>query len=82
LPVRACHGHGSRAPPAYRTSTPTGGEPIFSGARRYPEGGVSWTLIRHGWVRKTALTLFVLAFLFAAIAGVLGSLIAGVAPVS
>jgi hypothetical protein len=40
------------------------------------------TLIRHDWVRRTALTLFVLAFLFAAIAGTLGALIASAAPVS
>jgi hypothetical protein len=38
-------------------------------------------LIRHDRVRKTAITLFVLAFLFAAIAGALGAFITKVAPV-
>jgi hypothetical protein len=38
-------------------------------------------LIRHDRVRKTAILLFVLAFLFAAIAGALGAFITKVAPV-
>jgi hypothetical protein len=38
-------------------------------------------LIRHDRVRKTAITLFVLAFGFAAVAGMLGALITKVAPV-
>jgi len=38
-------------------------------------------LIRHDRVRKTAITLFVLAFGFAAVAGTLGALITKVAPV-
>jgi hypothetical protein len=38
-------------------------------------------LIRHDRVRKTAMLLFVLAFLFAAIAGALGAFITKVAPV-
>jgi hypothetical protein len=38
-------------------------------------------LIRHDRVRKTAITLFVLAFAFAAVAGTLGALITKVAPV-
>jgi hypothetical protein len=38
-------------------------------------------LIRHERVRKTAMTLFVLAFAFAAVAGTLGALITKVAPV-
>jgi hypothetical protein len=39
------------------------------------------TLIRHDRVRRTALTLFVLAFLFAAIAGLFGALITKASPV-
>lgn len=39
------------------------------------------SLIRHDRVRRTTLTLFVLAFLFAAIAGGLGALITKAAPV-
>lgn len=39
-------------------------------------------LIRHERVRRTALALFVLAFLFAAVGGVFGALITKVAPVS
>ncbi len=38
------------------------------------------TLIRHDRVRKTALLLFVLAFMFAAIAGLFGALITKAAP--
>jgi hypothetical protein len=38
-------------------------------------------LIRHDRVRKTAMVLFVLAFLFAGIAGALGAFITKVAPV-
>jgi hypothetical protein len=38
-------------------------------------------LIRHDRVRRTAITLFVLAFLFAAIAGAFGAFITKVAPV-
>ncbi len=38
-------------------------------------------LIRHDRVRKTALTLFVLAFAFAAVAGALGAFITKVEPV-
>jgi hypothetical protein len=38
-------------------------------------------LIRHERVRKTAITLFVMAFLFAAVAGALGAFITKVAPV-
>jgi len=38
-------------------------------------------LIRHDRVRKTAMLLFVLAFLFAGIAGALGAFITKVAPV-
>jgi len=38
-------------------------------------------LIRHDRVRKTAMLLFVLAFVFAAIAGALGAFITKVAPV-
>jgi hypothetical protein len=40
------------------------------------------TLIRHDRVRKTALTLFVLAFLFAAVAGLFGALITKAAPLT
>jgi hypothetical protein len=39
-------------------------------------------LIRHDRVRRTAMTLFVLSFLFAAVAGALGAFITKVAPVS
>jgi len=39
-------------------------------------------LVRHERVRKTALTLFVLAFLFAAVAGLFGALITKAAPVA
>lgn len=39
------------------------------------------TLIRHDRVRKTAMTLFVLAFGFAAVAGAFGAFITKVAPV-
>lgn len=39
-------------------------------------------LIRHDRVRRTAMTLFVLAFAFAAVAGALGAFITKVAPVS
>jgi len=39
-------------------------------------------LIRHDRVRRTALTLFVLAFLLAAVAGLFGALITKAAPVS
>lgn len=38
-------------------------------------------LIRHDRVRRTAITLFVLAFVFAAVAGALGAFITKVAPV-
>ena len=38
-------------------------------------------LIRHDRVRRTAITLFVLAFLFAAVAGAFGAFITKVAPV-
>jgi hypothetical protein len=38
-------------------------------------------LIRHERVRKTAMTLFVMAFAFAAVAGALGAFITKVAPV-
>jgi hypothetical protein len=38
-------------------------------------------LVEHDRVRKTAMTLFVLAFVFAAIAGALGAFITKVAPV-
>lgn len=38
-------------------------------------------LIRHDRVRRTAITLFVMAFLFAAIAGAFGAFITKVAPV-
>jgi hypothetical protein len=38
-------------------------------------------LIRHERVRRTAITLFVLAFLFAAVAGAFGAFITKVAPV-
>ncbi len=38
-------------------------------------------LIRHDRVRKTALTLFILAFAFAAVAGTMGALITKTAPV-
>jgi hypothetical protein len=38
------------------------------------------SLIRHDRVRKTTLLLFVLAFLFAAIAGLFGALITKAAP--
>jgi len=38
-------------------------------------------LIRHERVRRTAITLFVLAFVFAAIAGAFGAFITKVAPV-
>jgi hypothetical protein len=38
-------------------------------------------LIRHDRVRRTAMTLFVLAFAFAAVAGAFGALITKVAPV-
>jgi hypothetical protein len=38
-------------------------------------------LIRHHRVRRTAITLFVLAFLFAGIAGAFGAFITKVAPV-
>ena len=40
------------------------------------------SLIRHDRVRRTALTLFVLAFLFAAVAGLFGALITKAAPVA
>lgn len=39
-------------------------------------------LIRHDRVRRTAITLFVLAFAFAAVAGAFGALITKVAPVT
>jgi hypothetical protein len=39
-------------------------------------------LIRHDRVRRTAMTLFVLSFLFAAIAGAFGAFITKVAPVT
>ena len=39
-------------------------------------------LIRHDRVRKTAMTLFIMAFVFAGIAGLLGALISNVAPVA
>jgi hypothetical protein len=39
------------------------------------------TLIRHERVRKTAMTLFVLSFAFAAVAGAFGAFITKVAPV-
>jgi hypothetical protein len=38
-------------------------------------------LIRHSRVRSTAMILFVLAFVFAAIAGMFGALITKAAPV-
>jgi hypothetical protein len=38
-------------------------------------------LIRHERVRRTAITLFVLAFLFAAIAGAIGAFVTKVAPI-
>jgi hypothetical protein len=40
------------------------------------------TLIRHQRVRRTTMLLFVLAFLFAGVAGALGALITKVAPVT
>lgn len=40
------------------------------------------SLVRHDRVRKTALTLFVLAFLLAAVAGLFGALITKAAPVA
>jgi hypothetical protein len=39
-------------------------------------------LIRHRRVRRTAITLFVLAFAFAAMAGAFGAFITKVAPVT
>jgi ABC-type multidrug transport system permease subunit len=39
-------------------------------------------LIRHERVRRTAMILFVLAFLFAAVAGAFGAFITKVAPVA
>jgi hypothetical protein len=38
-------------------------------------------LIRHDFVRRTAIILFVLAFVFAAVAGAFGAFITKVAPV-
>lgn len=38
-------------------------------------------LIRHQWVRRTAMTMFVLAFAFAGVAGAFGAFITKVAPV-
>jgi hypothetical protein len=40
------------------------------------------SLIRHDRVRRTAMTLFVLAFAFAAVAGAFGAFITKVAPVN
>ncbi len=38
-------------------------------------------LIRHQWMRRTAMTLFVMAFAFAGVAGAFGAFITKVAPV-